>query len=515
MDRRTIFLQQLVGVSDFLTMQRNMLKGLCGLAHGIMGGNTVVMTSPANTTPGQPTDALPSFAALVLTVPSLYIYQLAALDAAWSTLGVDNTPFLMQGFNPGGTNFNITPPGAGLSQFFLIEAQLAASSDETPVVLPYFAQIQTTTLASSTTSKIYVSSNQGMADGDQIVVQGFSASGGVPVFISGAPSSDGGGDFINISPSLTSAPGAGVTVRDTNPNNGNPLAGPGNSGVAQNIDRIRRVSLQVKAGTAAASPTQPTATAGWIPLYMIGPVPNGASTLSGLIAKAPDAPFWPGLSGRSHHGGVAGQANKINVDAELSEDLVKVAGDVMTGDLVLPHLEVVEGQIRFNGKFGTVWTNGGSSAGLPHGLYKIDYPSVPSFDDSLVILAPQAVRYLKPGNTFDQLPPFARIASGDYVGTGTAGRTFNLGFTPYLLLIIPSQDPDLALPENALWVSGTSVHDIVIRTNFLVTSPLNTIAIQPTFFSGYQPIIPDGFTTHPSVPSFNQLNVSYRYLALG
>ena len=85
------------------------------------------------------------------------------------------------------------------------------------------------------------------------------------------------------------------------------FSGPSNSGGAQNTLRTQRVSLQVKAGAAAATGSQatPGADAGWVPLWIVT-VNNGAVSLAGgNIAQHPQAPFipaklgpgmWPGFS---------------------------------------------------------------------------------------------------------------------------------------------------------------------------------------------------------------------------
>jgi hypothetical protein len=73
-----------------------------------------------------------------------------------------------------------------------------------------------------------------------------------------------------------------------------PYSGPGNSGTAQNTQRIERVSLQVKAGTAWApggSAVVPGADAGWTPLWVVN-VSNGQTQItSSNITIAPGAPF--------------------------------------------------------------------------------------------------------------------------------------------------------------------------------------------------------------------------------
>jgi hypothetical protein len=70
-------------------------------------------------------------------------------------------------------------------------------------------------------------------------------------------------------------------------------SGPGNSGVAQNTQRIDRVQLQLKAGAAAGTGTQapPAVDTGWVGLYIVT-VDNGqTSVVAGDIAPHPASPL--------------------------------------------------------------------------------------------------------------------------------------------------------------------------------------------------------------------------------
>lgn len=72
-----------------------------------------------------------------------------------------------------------------------------------------------------------------------------------------------------------------------------PYSGPANSGTAQNTQRIQRVQLQLKAGSAANTGTQtaPAVDSGWSGLYLIT-VNNGQSTITAAnIVVHPAAPF--------------------------------------------------------------------------------------------------------------------------------------------------------------------------------------------------------------------------------
>jgi hypothetical protein len=72
-----------------------------------------------------------------------------------------------------------------------------------------------------------------------------------------------------------------------------PYSGPSNSGTAQNTQRIERVQLQLKAGTAANTGTEtaPAIDTGWSGLYLIT-VNNGQSAITAAnIAVHPASPF--------------------------------------------------------------------------------------------------------------------------------------------------------------------------------------------------------------------------------
>lgn len=72
-----------------------------------------------------------------------------------------------------------------------------------------------------------------------------------------------------------------------------PYSGPGNSGVAQNTQRIQRVQLQLKAGAPAVTGTQstPPIDNGWIGLYVVTVAYGQGSVTASGIAALPSAPF--------------------------------------------------------------------------------------------------------------------------------------------------------------------------------------------------------------------------------
>ncbi len=111
--------------------------------------------------------------------------------------------------------------------------------------------------------------------------------------------------------------GGAVTLPYYNASNpAQAYAGPNNSGVAQNTVRQGQCVLQLKEGIAANTGTQaaPAADPGFLPLWTVT-VANGQTQIaSPNIAEAGGAAFLAGLL-NSHHGGIAGEAPKIQLSA--------------------------------------------------------------------------------------------------------------------------------------------------------------------------------------------------------
>lgn len=104
-------------------------------------------------------------------------------------------------------------------------------------------------------------------------------------------------------------------------NSGNPaspFSGPSNSGVPQNTVRAQRVQLQLKAGTPANTGTQatPAVDAGWTGIWVITVNFGQVTITAGAISAYPNSPFLAAHL-ESHHGGVPGQAPKINLATEV------------------------------------------------------------------------------------------------------------------------------------------------------------------------------------------------------
>lgn len=74
-----------------------------------------------------------------------------------------------------------------------------------------------------------------------------------------------------------------------------PYSGPGNSGTAQNTQRIQRVQLQLKAGAAAATGSQstPPVDSGWVGLYVVTVAYGQSAILATSISTLSGAPFLP------------------------------------------------------------------------------------------------------------------------------------------------------------------------------------------------------------------------------
>lgn len=501
MDLRAVFIQELLRISDFADIQRKTLRALTTLAFGTLGGNTIAAVIPS--TGSIANNALATNpSGLTARVPPISLYQLADLStAAFSGLGADTTKHLIQGMNIAATDFLVTVPGFGNQQYYIIEAELGTPVDENPVVLPFFPMIQATTIAGSTTSKIYLSFTTGIGVGDQIVVSGIAAVGGVPTFVA-TIGSDGGGAFITLTIALTSAPGSGVTVRDVNPNSGVPLSGPINSGSALNIDRNTKVSLFLKAGSQAVSATVPPVTSGRIGLYTIGPVLNGSVNLTGLIAlytgAQPDgrtgSPFFPGLVNVGHHHGNAGESSKIDVNSELSQALVKLAGDTMTGPLISPEVRVNDGDgYNFSGARADPVTEGISGI-------KLNTAGFMEFVSGL------ALRWQQPGAAFAPIT-VARILVGSYIGDGTLSRTIGVGFIPSFVLIIPQGVPNISTAHAVMLYTGSA------RLLSGDASQGLTGSVDQQTFIGQLAL--GGFTTGSLSLVINQNNQNYLWIALG
>ena len=79
-------------------------------------------------------------------------------------------------------------------------------------------------------------------------------------------------------------------------NSSNPsvaYSGPGNTGTAQNTQRLQQVNLQIKAGTAASTGTQttPAADSGFVGLYVVTVAYGASSITNSNISVLPTAPF--------------------------------------------------------------------------------------------------------------------------------------------------------------------------------------------------------------------------------
>lgn len=97
-----------------------------------------------------------------------------------------------------------------------------------------------------------------------------------------------------------------------------PYSGPSNSGTPQNTRRAQRANLQLKVGVPATTGVQvtPSVDSGWNGLYVITVAYGQTSITSTSISTFPNAAFLaPFLA--SHHGGVPGQAPRINLASEV------------------------------------------------------------------------------------------------------------------------------------------------------------------------------------------------------
>lgn len=252
MDRSLIYELEQIRAFDTLWGWRDAMIGVSDLGQMMLGSNQTVIQGLLGTQTTSPS--------LTVNISAGQVLELADIDSSpYGSLDGDTDEIMQQGEYVGG-QLTLTPTvGSGQSQWFLVQAG--------------FAQV------------------------DAIRV--------------GDP--DGG-----ILPY--------VNVDDPT----QPLEGPGGSNVPQDTVRQGLCLVQLKPGAAATTGSEvpPTADANFVPAYLIHinfgqtTITSGQILVAGPAAHAgyQVAPFFPGIIGTipnatsgSHHGGVAGQANKINL----------------------------------------------------------------------------------------------------------------------------------------------------------------------------------------------------------
>lgn len=168
------------------------------------------------------------------------------------------------------------------------------------------------------------------ANTDQIMQQGFYAASTVNVVNA---TGSGQSQYILIQATFDQAdddPEVLPYVNIQNPSQ--PLNGPAGSNIPQDTVRKGVATVSVKSGVAATTGTQvpPNPDSGYVPLYLIllafgqTTITDGQIQIAGpdVYAGYEEAPFCPGLTGvvpgrtGSHHHGVAGEANKIDLTTE-------------------------------------------------------------------------------------------------------------------------------------------------------------------------------------------------------
>jgi hypothetical protein len=177
------------------------------------------------------------------------------------------------------------------------------------------------------------------SDSQLIMQQGYYAGGQLAFLTGGMSAGQSQWALVQITFAQTDA------IRAGDPTNGvlpyvnvddltQPFEGPGGSGVAQPTVRKGVATPSIKYGVAASSsPVAPAADAGYVPLALVlltfgqTAITTGDLQLASpaVYAGYPHAPYFPGVTGTipnapggSHHGGVAGQAAKIDVTSEIS-----------------------------------------------------------------------------------------------------------------------------------------------------------------------------------------------------
>jgi hypothetical protein len=127
---------------------------------------------------------------------------------------------------------------------------------------------------------------------DQIVKMGINLQ--ATTFTLSAPTTPGQSVIYLVEASFSGSDATPVVLPYVNAANpAQPYSGPGNSGAAQNTQRIERVQLQLKAGAAANTGTEtaPAIDSAWSGLYLIT-VNNGQSAITAAnIAAHPASPF--------------------------------------------------------------------------------------------------------------------------------------------------------------------------------------------------------------------------------
>jgi hypothetical protein len=116
-----------------------------------------------------------------------------------------------------------------------------------------------------------------------------------------------------------------------NPSNpAQPYSGPGNSGTAQNTQRLQQVQLQLKAGAPGTAGEQetPPVDQGWSGLYMITVLTGETEITAGNIAALPTAPFisWklPGMTPGTRNLAVFTPTSQRNWTVPAGVSLIKV-----------------------------------------------------------------------------------------------------------------------------------------------------------------------------------------------
>jgi hypothetical protein len=206
------------------------------------------------------------------------------------------------------------------------------------------------------------------SDSSPLVKMGINLSS--TVFTLTAPSTTGQSINYLIEATLTETDNTPVVLPYFNAANpSQPYSGPNNSGTPQNTKRAQIVSLQLKAGAAANAGTQatPAVDVGWTGLYVITVNFAQTSITNTSIATYPSAPFLAQFL-QSHHGGVPGQAPKINLPTETQGILPAAQLPTLSGRLLNTRIFSTPGTSTYTPTSGTASVDvevvgGGGSGG--------------------------------------------------------------------------------------------------------------------------------------------------------
>lgn len=317
------------------------------------------------------------------------------------------------------------------------------------------------------------------ADSDQIMQIGQAAAGPITFNTSGLSADQNKWALVQVGFAQaddipSDDPNGGVLPYVNVSNPLDPFEGPNNSGAMQNTRRKGLAVVQIIYGAAATTGSEvpPTPSAGFAPLYLVN-LTFGQTAITSVQLAGPtafsgyqNAPYFPGVIGSipggtgSHHGGIAGQANKI----------VLTAGLEVQGIAAYPNLPVSNSTPNGVGVGGIITVAQdipvlGQASGNPNGL-------VGGFVNDEIFDASTGVLYLC---TFSGPASGAGAAVWTGIGSGGISSYQNAAFTVaggnFTYLADTSSGSFAATLPAAIAMGATSVSLINIGSNVLTVTP--------------------------------------------